>query len=529
MNKYGWTISVCFFCSLFLYMCLFVPLSISEEFSMISPLQHKTFFPLHAADDEDEYDPAIDFGCSLSTDAKILALSDLEGRVRIFDVVRKAEISRIRMPFEPRHGKNEYSIELPNPFRYAVIRLSPDGSRLAFLPIYLLPPGNFEEILVVGEGETMTAMYADENMRIFHPHQGAFRFVLPIASWMWVYDTTNGKLVNQFLIPPIAIQHNLDQVIPDQVISEDDWKDWNIAYAIEKSIKNPGIAYIDDTRRGIIAFSRSIASIRVSAGLGPEQFYFSSDSKKIFYAMAGSGHFIDIGDDLGIHMAACVEAETGGLLKLFQYSREKRSRSFSGSMAALLFDNDQKLVLGPYSREGQYAIFDTTSGKLINQFDKISIVHPSVIHQDGISNYGTFATAIDEGGKYLATANTGSKRFNPCQQAILIRNLWTGDVEGWLVPPDEKNSITCFQFSKNGKYLAAGTLHGNVYVWNVEQKTLVHWHTTNSPEQAATILQFGKNENELVVVFLKKRNISAEVVKWNFQDGKITDRWKIYW
>ena len=474
----------------------------------------------------DDYLPCVDLGCSLNNDSSVLAISDLSYRIRVFDLSNKQEMSSIVSLLVPSNLGNDNG-KLVGPFEKAPIRLSPDGSRLAVLPV---------NSLVWGEDPREEMFDYDDNGEVIF---GSLRFVFKdkkrkgdpnkifyhcqFHNHIFVYDTFKGDIVAHLNFPPLLFSRQ-----SQKLVTKAEWEKHELAYDISQSISNPSIVWItlDANSSDIMFFSRGMGHWRRDiASHENNTFCFSSDSKSIFYGINNS-YFGELDGQIG----ACIDIDSGEILQSFAHI-SPQSKPYSSAIA-ILYDKDQKLLIGGRTFYDDYTVFDV-SNKDVQDHYNYQPLFGLDFDLNPLLNGAVHAT-VDSQGKLYATANTLADKYTKSssfryetRQLILVRDLSTGEHKYRLVFPRAGLQLTTLVLSSDAQYLAAGALHGHVFVWNMSNGELIHEFSANDPKASGTVVGFGKDSNQLTAVFLQPMNVSAKVVKWDIITGKQFDTMEI--
>jgi len=181
------------------------------------------------------------------------------------------------------------------------------------------------------------------------------------------------------------------------------------------------------------------------------------------------------------------------------------------SIIALVSANGERIVL--MSFEGMRALFDKTDQ---GQFE-LHKISSGIQHRMDYTGFRYAALSGD--GRLIATTSVLSRPTFPpnvnrrMQWGIAVRDLDTDEIVHRIDAGEYEP--TSLVFSNDHKYLAAGTLSGFAYVWDLSNGDLVHKFSANNTGYAGTLVGFDTKSNQVTVVFLGQRNTFANVIRWD--------------
>ncbi|XP_043482772.1 apoptotic protease-activating factor 1-like [Leptopilina heterotoma] len=221
-------------------------------------------------------------------------------------------------------------------------------------------------------------------------------------------------------------------------------------------------------------------------------FIFSKDSRKLIYDI--------IEDQRQTIYVFDLETKTSRyIMKLEKVAKLMwLVNNFTVSDIVLILEENQDLKICAYSSNGQIGTqIIKKFGNLIgvHEIDKneiLTVTNDCVItywmaapysgelisvEKEVPKHFKVISSTLSVDKKYLAVLNKNRKIIHLYQIKTIEMKSRQVSIKFYHEIPQFNDSITCFEFSKNEKYLAIGFKNGNVTIYDVEDKTEIYTYS----------------------------------------------------
>jgi WD40 repeat protein len=179
---------------------------------------------------------------------------------------------------------------------------------------------------------------------------------------------------------------------------------------------------------------------KLNGRAGPGAVLFSANGKQL---LSGGGDKGTAGD----RIIRLWDVETGQLIRTFEDFKGVSSWEGHDVVVHCFFlPGERRVAASAWGKDSRLVIWDAATGEMIKEHDLGADFHKAV--------------AVSPGGQWFATAHEDRDR------TIRLRDLATGAELLRLTMP-EVRIPRGLSFSPDGRYLAAGSYRGWVYVWQL--------------------------------------------------------------
>lgn len=253
-----------------------------------------------------------------------------------------------------------------------------------------------------------------------------------------------------------------------------------------------------------------------------ESFEFSHDSDSLVTVLAGSLGYRSglLGEKLNMKNS---ELET--LYVCSDFEDVAPGTPVSHEVSALTLSGDGKCV-AMVGGSDQLALFDLETGKVL------------CARQIRLEHRFTGLLTLNKDASLLAWQVSSPFEYKKERQikrnhtrgvpyytlrgcGVVLLNPQTGELIHEFLTPDPL-MITSLAFSHDERYIAAGTLFGHVYLWDVKTGELARHFSVNNRTVKKTVVGFTEQDNDLVAVFIGDTAQNVLVQKWNLETSKRT-------
>lgn len=437
------------------------------------------------------YCQCIDIACSFNEDASVVALGNNLDRILILDLNKGEKICEVR---------NGY-----NSFICSHFRLSPDATMLVTCGADSAPlPEKIRKIL----SESVLSQHRNYS----DPSTGFL-----------VFNAQTGDYIKRVGVVPIPYTST------SRLISRSDIPDF------EKLLAQSG-AYVK-VKDGVYA---ALADKVVIKDRAYASFRFIDDSGSIICGVTATPFR---GFTKGV-LAESIDILTGELKKIYIYECHEGDPDYNlhipefGPIKAIEKSGDGNRIVLMGGSFHDIVLFDTQTGRVISAARREEKGPTDVRLQRALNFAGCLCMNHD--GTLLARQGTSSSsqrvrdilekregdRFNkmcnfPKGCSVAIQDTMTAKVVYMLETPDPL-IITDMSFSKDGKYLAAGTIWGHVFIWDMKTGKMVKHFCAPNGSTIATMVAF--SQDKIVAIATESFGEKGSIFKWNFSDGKLLEQ-----
>ena len=413
--------------------------------------------------------------CILNQDASICVIGNDIDRIVIWDINQKKQICDIYDPY--------------GHFFLPEFRLSPDGNALGV--IYTINTHVPVEI-----GEAFPEVFSVEN---FKKYQTRFS----------IYNAKNGSFLKDLIVVKQPYTSS------GELVTLEDAMDY------EKLIEATG-AIVKKRDGTIIAIADRVKGRRASFA----PFAFSQDSSSVITIL--SGGFLNgyssgvLGEKLNIQ-----DNKLDAIYSCCKFEDETELAPVSEEVTALALSGDGRYTV-MVGDSNQYALFETETGKIL--------CAKKIPRGPGAAMFFQDCLVVNKDGSLFAWQGASPNSYSKAKQlkdrktngvpyytgkgcSVAVLNSQTGEPLHEFLTPDPL-IVTSIAFSHDGQYLAAGTLFGHVFLWDIMEGKLSKHFKMNHPDIKKTVIGFKDKEDELVAVFFEKTSQKVLVHEWNYRTGK---------
>lgn len=428
------------------------------------------------------YLPGTSYACSMNRDSSVLAIGNNIDRIWCLDISDKCLVSVIH------HGFGG--------FVDARFVVSNDGKKLAVRNN--LPSKMPQEI-------------KNKLPKEFLENDCSKR-----TKSFWVYDIQDSKLIRQLDTVVVPYIENSGHILGDVAVSSNDKTDDKDPTGAKK-INSKHIVFADKTVK--------------SDYLSPyAPFCFSGDSESLvtWILRDSSENFHGV-------LAEAINIKSNDLQQLYVYSdvAEEMSKWRVGTFDPMQYfasSGDGRYLMF-YGFGHHFGLFDADTSKVIyvqQPLYALATAHGCFkLNYDG--SLGVYQTSsiktTHPKSIELISGDDGDFDYRDLRGCrAVIFDTKTTKIKFEIFTPDPL-IITDIAFSKDDRYIAAGTIWGHVFVWNVEDRKLIkHFSLSNNQsdmkDMTTTVIGFYKDTDEIIAAFIERYNKSAQIYKYKVSTDK---------